>query len=74
VDGAISESSSVGGSRMLDLTSSGTSYALLALLAAAGLVWLASAHNSAAHKMSGPLFIAAAAAIAILIILRSIWM
>jgi hypothetical protein len=57
---------------MLDLTSSGTSYVLLALLAAAGLVWLASPHNSAAHKMSGPLFIAAA--VAILIILRSIWM
>jgi len=35
---------------------------------------LASAHNSAAHRLSGPLFISAAAAVFILIILRAIWM
>jgi len=59
---------------MLDLTSSEILYALIVFLAVTGLVLLASAHNSAAHRLSGPLFISAAAAVFVLIILRALWM
>jgi len=55
-----------------DLTGTEASYALIAVLFVAGLVWLASAHNSPAHKLSGPVFLSAAAAVIILIIVRAI--
>lgn len=57
-----------------DLNGPEASYALIAVLFIAGLVWLTSAHNSPAHKLSGPLFISAAAAVFILIILKAIMM
>jgi hypothetical protein len=55
-----------------DLSVPESSYALIAVLFIAGLIWLVSAHNSPAHRLSGPVFISAAAAVIILIILRAI--
>jgi hypothetical protein len=62
-----------GETKMLqDLAGTEISYALIAVLFVAGLVWLVSAHNSPAHKLSGPVFVSAAAAVIILVILKVI--
>jgi hypothetical protein len=56
----------------MDLTGLNVFHALIAVLLAAGLIWAVSAHNSPAHKLSVSVFICAAAAALILVILSAI--
>jgi hypothetical protein len=61
---------------LMNLTGLNLFHALIAVLVAAGLIWLVSANSSPTHKLVGSVFVSAAAATAIVVMLKAIamWM